>query len=412
MASDRFARHYSALARRLQPSPVREICSLVTQPGMRSLAGGWPDPAIFHSGEITQIITELLADRADQALQYGSTEGLLPLCQELALQARNEGDKDCQPENILLTHGSCQGLDLASRVFIDPGDVILVGLPTYFGATGGLSTLGAKLTGVPVDDEGLNTGALAEELERLKGAGQPVKAVYVIPNFQNPTGATLTLERRRRLLDLACQHDLMIFEDDPYGELRYEGRALPSLKALDESGRVVHLRSFSKTLAPGLRLGWLSGETKVVRQLALLKQYVDACTNSLGQHLLYELMRRGLYEARLKVIIAHYRRKRDFILKELSCHFPPSVRWNRPEGGFFLWVHLPQNIDADDLLAEAADRKVVFIAGRSCFVDGGGRNTMRLSFAQAGEEETTAAVAELGRLIKKHLGRKTLSQVA
>ncbi len=401
MPEDRFSHLYATRARAVQPSAIREICALVNQPGMRSLAGGWPDPVIFPGREVARVVAELMAEEADGVLQYGSTEGLIELRRELAEMARAEGDAECEPEDILVVHGSAQGMDLAARVFVEPGDVVMVGLPTYFGGSGAIIAQGGRVVGVPVDGDGMNTDLLAEELERLKLNGQTVKGVYVIPNFQNPTGASLSLERRRHLLALAERYDLMIFEDDPYGELRYEGRPMPSLKALDETGRVIHIRSMSKTFAPGLRLGWLSGDSGVIRKLAITKQFVDVCTNSLAQHVAYRFLTQGLYAARLKVIIDHYRRKRDLMLELLDRHFPDTVLWNRPQGGFFVWVRLPGGMDAEELLVEAVRRNVVFVAGRSFFVDGSGKNTLRLSFAQVGQAEIEAAVSELGRLIDK-----------
>jgi len=394
---------YDAL--RTQPSPIRDICSLVNQPEMRSLAGGWPDPKTFPIEETRRIVVEILEDHEGKVLQYGSTEGLLELRQELARQAREEGDTECQPDEIMITHGSTQGMDLVSRVFVDPGDVVMVEMPSYFGAFGAVTSSGGDVIGVPLDDDGLETKTLAQKVRQLKREGKRIKGVYVIPNFQNPTGLTLSLDRRKHLISIAEEFDLMIFEDDPYGELRFEGERIPSLKSMDGSGRVIHMRSFSKSFAPGIRVAWLSARANVMRRMAIMKQFVDACTNTLGQYIIYEFLRRGLLKERIGLLIAHYRRKRDFMIAQLEKHFPAEVHWTRPKGGFFIWVRLPERIDATELLTGAISRKVVFVVGPPFFPNGGGRNTLRLSYSQVGEEEMEPAVAALGHLIKKSLSR-------
>jgi 2-aminoadipate transaminase len=410
MTTDCFGHLYSQNALKTKPSAIRDICSLVNRPDMRSLAGGWPDPAVFPQDEMIEVATELLRHHGPKVLQYGSSEGLDELRRELARQARDEGNTDCQPDEILITHGSAQGMDLITRVFMDPGDIVMAGLPTYVGATGTILAHGGDVVGVPVDEDGLNTELLGRRLRQLSDDRRRIKGVYVIPNFQNPTGVTLSLERRKDLVAFAEEFDFMIFEDDAYGDLRFEGKKLPSIKALDQSGRVVQLRSLSKNLVPGLRVAWLSAEAGVVRRLTLIKQFVDACTNVLGQHIVYEFIRRGWVRKRLGTLIAHYHGKRDFMLDQLKRHFPEEVRWNRPQGGFFVWVRLPEQIDAGDLLTEAIDRKVVFVAGSAFFVDGSGQNTLRLSYSQASKTEIKGAVAELGRLIKGRLNHVSEAQ--
>jgi 2-aminoadipate transaminase len=403
MTGDGFAHLYSQNALKTRPSAIRDICNLVNQPEMRSLAGGWPDPAVFPQDRTIEVATELLSQQGARVLQYGSSEGLDELRRELARQAREEGDPDCHPDSILITHGSAQGMDLITRVFIDPDDIVMAGLPTYVGATGTILAQGGDVVGVRVDEDGLNTESLGHTVRQLKGQGRCIKGVYVIPNFQNPTGTTLTLKRRHHLVALAQDLDFMIFEDDPYGDLRFEEKRLPSIKALDQSGRVVQLRSLSKNLVPGLRVAWLSAEAGVVRRLTLVKQFVDVCTNVLGQAIVYEFIRRGWLRERLGMLITHYREKRDFMLDQLRRHFPEEVSWNRPQGGFFVWVRLPEQIDAADLLNEAIDHQVVFVAGSAFFVDGSGQNTLRLSYSQASKADIEGAVAELGRLIKRRL---------
>jgi 2-aminoadipate transaminase len=385
------------------PSAIREIAKLIDLPDMKSLAGGWPDPAVFPSKEILEITTEQLRKNADQVLQYGATEGLTELRQELAHLAAKRYGIECTADNILLTHGSAQGMDLACRVMIDPADVVLVGLPTYFGGTGAILACCGELCGVKIDADGLNTSQLADQLQQLINGGKRAKGIYVIPNFQNPTGTTLSLKRRKHLIDLAATYDLVIFEDDPYGDLRFEGDQLPSLMALDTSGRVIHLRSMSKTFAPGLRVAWSIGPPDVIRKMVVAKQFVDVATNTLAQYILLEFIRKGLLEKRIELNNRYYKHKRDFMLEQLETHFPQEMQWNRPAGGFFIFVKLPAAMDATELLADAVKHNVAFVAGVPFFIDQSGNNTFRLSYSQSSESAIEAAVTELGKLIKKRL---------
>jgi 2-aminoadipate transaminase len=404
-SSDPLAHLYNRHARQQQASSIREICELCARPDVKSLAGGWPAPRTFPVQEVADIAQAVLAEHGALALQYGPTEGLPALRQQVLSWARDALGMTLAPEEVIITHGSQQGMDLAFRVLVEQGDVVLVGLPTYFGSTGALTTLGARPVGVPVDEEGMDAEAAARILATLQGEGARVKGIYVIPNFQNPTGATLSLSRRRRLLQLAVEHDLVVIEDDPYGELRYDGAPLPSLKALEAeqgaTGRVVHLHSWSKTFAPGLRLAWAAAEPGVTRRMVVAKQYVDACTNSFGQHLALEFMRRGLLEQQIERNVAYYREKRDCLLAALGRHLPAdTVRWNRPEGGLFVFAHLPAGWDADDLMREALRHRVAFISGSQFHLDGSGAHTLRLSFSQSEPDVIEAAVKRLGALVR------------
>jgi 2-aminoadipate transaminase len=394
---------YSREALDTQPSAIRDICALVARPEVCSLAGGWPDPAKFPIDAIRRIFDDLMAAQGDQLLQYGSTEGLEDLRQVLAERMKTEGLTDAAPDNLIITHGSAQGMHLAAQVFIDRDDVVIVGLPTYFGGPGAVRARGGSVVGVPVDRDGLNPNRMDQEINRLKTAGKRVKGVYVIPNFQNPTGVTLSLERRRQLIRLAETHDLVIFEDDPYADLRFEGERLPSLKSMDRSGRVIHLRSLSKTFVPGVRLGWAFGESDAIRQMVVAKQFSDAATNTPAQYILLEFIRRGLLDRQIQENIEFYRAKRDFMLEQMDRHFPREATWSRPRGGFFIFVKLPINMDAGELFQRAVDRNVAFVTGQPFFVDGSGHNTFRLSYSQVGEEDIKAAIRKIGNLIKDSL---------
>ncbi len=394
---------YSQEALCAQPSAIRDICALVARPQVRSLAGGWPDPAKFPIKAIRRIFDDLMVKHSDKMLQYGSTEGLEDLRKVLAERMKAEGQIDAVPENLIITHGSAQGMHLAAQIFIDRQDVVIVGLPTYFGGPGAVCSRGGKVVGVPVDRDGLNPNRLRQEVKSLKAAGKRVKGVYVIPNFQNPTGVTLSLERRRQLVRLAETHDLVIFEDDPYADLRFEGKHLPSLKSMDRNGRVIHLRSLSKTFVPGVRLGWAIGEPGAIRQMVVAKQFSDAATNTPAQFILLEFIRLGLLDKQIQENINFYRAKRDFMIEQMDRHFPREAIWNRPRGGFFIFVELPKSMDAGELFERAVDRNVAFVCGQPFFVDGSGHNTFRLSYSQVGEEDMAAAIREIGNLIKDSL---------
>jgi 2-aminoadipate transaminase len=403
MSNDPLTHLYSRETLNAQPSAIRDICALVAKPEVRSLAGGWPDPEKFPLKAIRRIFDRLITKHGDRLLQYGSTEGLLELRQTLANRMSAEGITEIGPENLLITHGSAQGMHLAAQVFVDREDVVFVGLPTYFGGPGAVRSRGGKVVGIPVDDEGMDVEQLRTEATRLKASGCRVKGVYIIPNFQNPTGATLSLERRRQLVRLAQSHDLIIFEDDPYGELRFEGTPLPSLKSLDSGGRVIQLRSLSKTFVPGMRLGWAVGDCGAIRQMVVAKQFADAATNTPAQYILLEFIRQGLLDRQIAANVEHYRAKRDFMLAQMERWFPPEVTWNRPAGGFFIFVELPADMDAGDLFRQAVAKNVAFVTGQPFFVDGGGHNTLRLSYAQAGQQDIEYAIRKIGSLIKAHL---------
>jgi len=408
MSNDPLTHLYSRETLCAQPSAIRDICALVAKPEMRSLAGGWPDPEKFPLKAIRRIFDKLITQHGDRMLQYGSTEGLIELKQILADRMNTEGMPDVGPDNLMITHGSAQGMHLAAQVFVNREDVVFVGLPTYFGGPGAIRSRSGKVVGIAVDDNGLNVDRLHMEATRLKASGKRVKGVYTIPNFQNPTGATLSLERRRQLIRLAETHDLIIFEDDPYGELRFEGKPLPSLKSLDRSGRVIHLRSLSKTFVPGLRLGWAAGDSGAIRQMVVAKQFADAATNTPAQYILLEFIRQGLLDKQIQENVKYYRNKRDFMLAQMDRYFPDEVTWNRPGGGFFVFVQLPEDMDAADLFRQAVDKNVAFVTGQPFFVDGSGHNTLRLSYAQAAYQDIEYAIRKIGNLIKAHIiGRKT-----
>lgn len=394
---------YSSTSKKAQPSAIREICKLIDKPNMKSLAGGWPDPAVFPGTEIAGLVSDIMEKNADFALQYGTTEGLLQLRQELCKLVDEKYHIKCDTDRILITHGAAQGMDLICRVMLDPGDAVIVGLPSYFGAFGSVRACNGQVICVPVDHDGMHTSSLKKILQETAKQNIRVKAVYVIPNFQNPTGTTLSMKRRKEILRIAHTNDLLIFEDDPYGDLRFEGNTLPPLISMDDSDRVIHLRSFSKIFSPGMRLGYAIGQKDIIRQMVVTKQYVDCATNTLSQYILLEFIKTGMLDKRIESNIEFYKKKRDHMLVQLKKHFPTQVKWNHPSGGFFIFVHLPEYIDASALLMEAIKHNVAFVAGQPFFADGSGANTFRLSYSQASMDDIDSAVERLGLLINEKL---------
>lgn len=394
---------FARRAREVQASAIREICKLIAKPEVRSLAGGWPDPATFPVEEIREISRRVLEEKPDMVLQYTTSEGLPELRNFLAGWIKKTDGVECTPEELFITHGSAQGMELAAKILIEPGDVALVGLPTYFGGSGACQTFGAELVGVPLDDGGMIPEALEEELAAVKQAGKTAKLVYVIPDFHNPAGTAMPAERRKSLVAIASRHDLAIVEDNPYRDLRYSGETIPPIKAFDTEDRVIYLRSFSKIFCPGLRLAFCVAHADAIRRMVIARQFEDCCANAFGQYILYEFCKQGLLDKQIEKNCEHYRKKRDVLLRAVDRHFPPQVRWNHPDGGFFVFVHLPEGLDGEELLREAVARNVAFVAGAPFFVDGGGKNTLRLSFAQSEPAVMEEAVEVLGKVLKERI---------
>jgi 2-aminoadipate transaminase len=399
---------YAQRTQRIQSSAIRELLKLTEQPDVISFAGGLPAPDVFPVKEFQEACQKVLSEHGPQALQYSTTEGYRPLREMIARHTARYGIT-VGPENILITSGSQQALDLIGKVFINPGDRILVENPTYLGALQAWNAYQAEYVTVPLDDEGMQT----EKLEAALRAGP--KFLYVLPNFHNPAGVTLSLERRKRLIELADHYGVPIIEDDPYGQLRYEGDHLPSLVVLDNefqghngapySGNVIYLSTFSKTLAPGLRLGWIIAPEEVIRKLVQAKQGADLHTSTFTQMVAYEVARGGFLDRHVRFIRNVYRERRDAMLNALERYFPEGVRWTRPAGGLFLWVILPEHLNTTELLAEAIAERVAFVPGAPFHPDGSGQNTMRLNFSYMPPEKIEEGIKRLGRVLERALSQ-------
>lgn len=369
----------------MQESAIRKMgAMLAAAPDMISFAPGYPDEATFPWEEFTAIAHELMASQKGGVLQYGATRGYRPLI-EVIQGLMQERGMPTSHDHIVVTNGSQQGLDLIARVLLDPGDVVIVELPSYTGAISAFRGVGAELVGVPQEADGCDLTALDATLAQLRREGRRVKFVYTVPNFQNPTGLLVGLEKRRRILEWASRHDLLIVEDDPYRDLYFpdvsseaETRAIA---ADDHEGRVIYLSSFSKTLAPGLRVAWLRASPALVSRIELAKQAADLCTGAFAQQIVNQACRRGLLARQLPMLREHYTRKRDVMVTALTETLGDTLTWELPRGGFFLWAELKAPIDGDSLLPFAIERRVIYVAGSAFFVTGEGRQFVRLSFS-------------------------------
>ncbi|HEX6970949.1 MAG TPA: PLP-dependent aminotransferase family protein [Limnochordia bacterium] len=396
---------YAERTRGMRASDIRDAFRLAERAEIISFAGGFPGPESFPNETVAELACEILSREPELALQYGPTEGFAELREYIAAELASQG-MSVDPAGILVTNGSQQGLDLISKLFIDPGDEVIVELPGYVGGIGALLNYEARPVGIPVDRTGLDTDRLAELLAARRRQGRPLpKLAYVVPNFQNPTGATLSLQRRQALIELSREYGFLIVEDNPYGEIRFEGERLPTVKSLDPDGRVLYLGSYSKIFLPGFRLGWIAGDPRVIARLVVAKQATDLCSGSLVQRVVIECFRRGVFTRRREALVGLYRQKRDAMLAALQASFPGWIDWTRPSGGFFVWATLPPGADAAALLpAAVAEERVAYVAGRGFHVDGSGRNTLRLAYSQASTAQIEAGIERLGRFFERHLG--------
>lgn len=389
-------------------SAIRELLKLTEQPDIISFGGGMPAPDVFPTEEFLHACERVLRDNGPQSLQYGATEGYRPLREMITRHTARYG-LEVTPDNILITSGSQQALDLLGKILINRGDRVLVESPTYLGALQAWAPYGAEYVTVPMDEYGMQTDALEEALR------SGPKFIYVLPNFHNPTGVTLSLERRKKLIELADRYGVPIIEDDPYGQLRYEGENLPSVVVLDSqarnscdpcySGNVIYLSTFSKTLAPGIRLAWVVAPPKVILKLTQAKQGADLHTATFNQMVAYEVARDGFLDKHIELIRKVYSERRDVMLGAMDAYFPPGVEWTHPLGGLFLWGTLPENLDAADVLKVALEQKVAFVPGAPFHATGGGHNTMRLNFSNANNEKIQEGIARMGRVLYEKLGQ-------
>jgi 2-aminoadipate transaminase len=385
----------------MRRSEIRELLKLTRKPDIISFAGGLPAPDLFPIEEFKEICVDVLTREGARALQYGPTEGDPSLIEQL-VAFEKRGGVEINAEQVMVTTASQQGLDLVAKVFITEGDAVIVGLPSYLGGLQAFNSYGAEMHGVAHDDAGMKIDALRATLAQLKDIGKKPKFIYVVPDFQNPSGVTMPKARRLELLGLAREYDTLVIEDTPYRELRFEGESEPPFILLDDEERVVTLHTFSKILIPGFRVGWLITRNKqVMDKLVMAKQPADLCTATFGQMVLAEYMKRGLLDKQIVEIQKAYHKKRDVILAAFDEHMPKleGLSWTRPEGGLFLWVRLPEYMSANELFPKAIDKKIAYVVGTAFHCDGGGHNAMRINFSFATVEQIKEGAKRLAELI-------------
>jgi len=397
----------------IKSSAIRELLKITQRPEVISLAGGLPAPDVFPVEKFQEACTTALANNGGLALQYGATEGYQPLRELIARNMKRYGII-ASAENVMITSGSQQALDLIAKLLINRGDRLLVEAPTYLGALQAFNVFGAEYLAVPMDDNGIRTDLLEDALR------SGPKFMYILPNFQNPSGVTMSDRRRRELVNLADKHGVPIIEDDPYGQLRYEGEHLPSLVVLDrehnhhdekyELGNVIYLSTFSKTLAPGLRLGWIVAPQEVITKLAQLKQGADLHTSTFNQIVAYEVAKDGYLDGHVRLIRRVYRERRDVMLAALKEYFPEECTWTRPQGGLFLWVTLPVGMRSSELFKTALEENVAFVPGESFYAvpDEMGDRQLRLNFSNATPEKIREGIRRLANAVKRQMIAKGL----
>jgi 2-aminoadipate transaminase len=407
-----WAERFAQRTQRMTSSVIRELLKLTEQPDVISFAGGLPAPEVFPIAEVELATQKVLREQGKTALQYAATEGYLPLRELLVRHMARYGIR-VRPANVMITSGSQQGLDLIGKLFVNPGDRILTESPTYLGALQAWSAYQADYLTVPIDDEGLDVERLEAQLR-----GGP-KFLYILPNFQNPAGVTLGLERRRRLVELANHYGAPIVEDDPYGQLRYEGEHLPPIVEIDAelhdcakgdgdfTGDVLYLSTLSKTLAPGLRIAWIVAPESVIARLVQMKQGADLHSSTFCQMVAHEVARDGFLDRHVKRIREVYGERRNAMLSALGRHFPEEARWTKPQGGLFLWITLPEGLDSTEILKEALEKeKVAFVPGSSFFPRGGGERTCRLNFSYSSPDVIEEGIRRLASVVKGRLAAR------
>ncbi|MEA3423937.1 MAG: PLP-dependent aminotransferase family protein [Bacillota bacterium] len=382
----------------LKASEIRELLKLTERPEVISFAGGLPAPELFPIEEMKKVSVKVLEDMGKEALQYSATEGYKPL-REKIVKRMEKVEIETTPDEILVTSGSQQGLDFCGKVFLNPDDVVIVESPSYLGAINAFKAYQCKFVEVPTDDHGM----IMSELDRILAVTENVKFIYVIPDFQNPTGRTWPVDRRKEFIKIANKYDIPVVEDNPYGELRFEGEIPPSLKSFDDDGRVIFLGTFSKTFTPGLRMGWVNAREDILEKFILVKQSADLQTNSMTQRELSVFMDMYDFDAHIEKIKDAYRKRRDIMMKTMEETFPENVHWTYPEGGLFTWVVFPEHINARELMAEAIKKNVACVPGGSFFPNGGHENAIRVNYSNMPEDKIVEGIKRLAEVVKEAL---------
>jgi 2-aminoadipate transaminase len=399
---ERYAGLFAARTRVMRSSAMRDLMAITSRPEVISLAGGLPDTSTFPPASFAAQMTKIAQESAAEALQYGPTEGFEETKDCIAEVMAAEGMHPDR-EDIIVTTGGQQAIDLVAKTFVDPGDAVICEAPTYAGAVPVFSAYEAEVHQVATDDEGMRIDELEQTIDGLAAEGRRPKFIYSVPTFQNPAGVTLSGERRRRLVELAREREVLIVEDNPYALLRYEGEPEESLYKLDGGDYVIYLGTFSKILSPGIRLGWLCAPPPVMEKTVLGKQAADLCTSTLTQYFVREYFEEGRWRDYVSHVTAIYRERRDAMLEALERHFPRQATWTHPQGGLFVWATLPEYIDTGDLLAKALRQNVAFVPGAAAFTDGRRTSAMRLNFSGVGIDDIREGIARIGEVVAEQV---------
>jgi DNA-binding transcriptional MocR family regulator len=392
--------NFSDRLKNLEANAIREIFKLISKPGIISFAGGLPATEALPKGEIKQIFNEILAEENSVALlQYGASEGYAPLLAEGAKYLERVNIRVKDASELVVISGGQQGIDLACKAFINKGDIVLVEEPTYLAILHILKTYEAVAVGVKSGDDGIDV----EDLEAKIKKHNP-KMVYLVPTFSNPTGITISVEKRKQIAALVAKYNTVLIEDNPYGELRFSGEAVPAIKSFDETGNVIYLASFSKIISPGMRVGLAAGNSQIIRKMVLGKQATDVHTSLINQAIIARYLQKGFLNPIIEKNIPLYKQKLDAMLSAMQKHFPEGVTFTKPDGGLFIWVTLPKNVDAGEMFLQAVEQKVAYVAGENFFAtEGAGKNTLRLNFSNATLENIEIGIKTLGEIIKSRL---------
>src|SRR4051794_29932132 len=399
---ERYAGLFASRTRGMKSSAMRDLMAVIARPEVISLAGGLPDTGAFPKDTLNAVMARIARESAAEALQDGPTEGIASAKDCIVEVMAAEGIQ-ADPADMIITAGGQQVIDLVARALIDPGDVIVAEAPTYPGAVPVFSSYQAEVVQIDMDNDGMRVDLMEEALDRLEREGRRPKFIYTIPTFQNPAGVTMSLARRRRLVEIANQRELLVLEDSPYGLLRYEGVPQPTLRELDGGVYVMYLGTFSKILSPGIRLGWVLAPPPVLEKINLGKQAADLCSSTLSQLMVTAYFEQANWRDYIDSVAEIYRARRDTMLDALAEHFPAQADWTHPSGGLFIWATLPDFIDTTDLLARALRDNVAFVPGAAAYLDGRGHNAMRLNFSAVDEADIREGVRRIGKVVAEQL---------
>ena len=392
---------FSSFAQTLQASDIAELLALTEKPEVISFAGGLPAPELFPIEEMKKVDEAIYNEEGRKAVQYGTTEGYVPLREEICKRMKDKFFVDCKPEDVVVTTGSQQALFILAQILVDKDQTILMESPSYMGAIMAFDPVGPKYTEVPTDDQGI----VPEELEKILAADDSIRMIYVIPEFQNPTGITWPVERRKAFMDIVNKYDVVVLEDDPYGEIRYDIEKLPSLKSMDTQGKVVFLGSFSKIFMPGLRLGWIVANPEIIDKFVKFKQAVDLGTSTFGQRQAAYFPKMFDMEAHIAKITALYAKRRDLMYQSMEKYFPEGVTFTYPKGGLFTWVTLPEGMDAKELMPKCLAKDVAYVPGGIFYPNGGNANHFRLNYSNMPEDRIVEGIKRLGDVLKEELAK-------